>query len=231
VPTAAAVATPAPSAATPAGSPSGGAPRGTLVVHGTGDVNLDPAYIPALRSRGYEHAWTGLHGLFADDDLTVVNMECPVSVRGTIVRKEFNFRCDPAALPAARAAGVDVANLANNHSGDFGQEALLDSVDRLRSNGIAPVGVGENLRAASTPAVVERDGWRIAVLGFGGSSRRPTGSRARAAPGWPAATTPRRWRRPSAPLARWRTSCSSPSTGVSSWIRSLGPTTSSGHTR
>ena len=168
-PTTAAVAAAASAPAAALGSsPPSESPRGTLVIHGTGDVNLDPSYIPALRSRGYEHAWTGLHGLFTDDDLTIVNMECPVSDHGTIVPKEFNFRCDPAALPAAQAAGVDVANLANNHSGDFGPDALLDSVERLRSSGIAPVGVGENLRAASTPAVVERDGWRIAVLGFGG---------------------------------------------------------------
>ena len=125
--TAAAVAA-APAAAALESSPPSEAPRGTLVVHGTGDVNLDPSYIPALRARGYEHAWTGLNGLFTDDDLTVVNLECPVSDRGTIVPKEFNFRCDPAALPAAQAAGVDVANLANNHSGDFGPDALLDSV-------------------------------------------------------------------------------------------------------
>ena len=158
------------------------APRGTLVVHGTGDVNLDPAYIPALRARGYAHAWSGLDGLFTSDDLTVVNLECPVSDRGAIVPKEFNFRCDPAALPAAKAAGVDVANLANNHSGDFGPDALLDSVERLRGSGIAPVGVGADVREASTAAVVERNGWRVAVLGFGGvvpaadwlaTSRRP----------------------------------------------------------
>lgn len=157
-------------------------PRGTLVVHGTGDVNLDPAYIPALRARGYAHAWSGLDGLFASDDLTVVNLECPVSDRGAIVPKEFNFRCDPAALPAAKEAGVEVANLANNHSGDFGPDALLDSVERLRGSGIAPVGVGADVREASTAAVVERNGWRVAVLGFGGvvpaadwlaTSRRP----------------------------------------------------------
>ena len=152
----------------PASAVASAAPRGTLVVHGTGDVNLDPAYIPALRTRGYAHAWAGLDGLFTGDDLTVVNLECPVSDRGTIVPKEFNFRCDPAALPAAQEAGVDVANLANNHSRDFGPDALLDSVERLRGSGIAPVGVGADLRAASTPAVLERDGWRIAVLGFGG---------------------------------------------------------------
>lgn len=142
--------------------------RGRLVVHGTGDVNLDPSYIPALASRGYGHAWSGLDGLFTGDDLTVVNLECPVTDRGAVVPKEFNFRCDPAALPAARAAGVEVANLANNHSGDYGPAALLDSVERLRSAGIAPVGVGADAPAANAPAIVERNGWRVAVLGFGG---------------------------------------------------------------
>src|SRR5690349_20181812 len=58
-------------AGAPASAPGGPAPRGTLVVHGAGDVNLDPTYIPALRTRGYDHAWTGLDGLFAGDDLTV----------------------------------------------------------------------------------------------------------------------------------------------------------------
>jgi poly-gamma-glutamate capsule biosynthesis protein CapA/YwtB (metallophosphatase superfamily) len=142
--------------------------RGRLVVHGTGDVNLDPAYVPALAAHGYDHAWSGLDGLFTTDDLTVVNLECPVSDRGAPVPKEFTFRCDPAALPAARAAGVDVANLANNHGGDRGPDALVDSVERVRGAGIAPVGAGANVRAATTPAIVERNGWRIAVLGFGG---------------------------------------------------------------
>jgi poly-gamma-glutamate synthesis protein (capsule biosynthesis protein) len=163
-----AAAAPAATGAPPSAATAAPAARGRLVVHGTGDVNLDPAYIPALRTRGYDHAWSGLEGLFTADDLTVVNLECPVSDRGSLVPKEFNFRCDPAALPAAKAAGVDVANLANNHSGDFGPEALLDSVTRLRDAGIAPVGVGADARAAAEPVIVERNGWRVAVLGFGG---------------------------------------------------------------
>lgn len=154
--------------AVPTSVAPGTAPRGTLVVHGTGDVSLDPTYIPALRTHGYAHAWSGLDGLFTSDDLTVINLECPVSDRGTIVPKEFNFRCDPAALPAAKAAGVEVANLANNHTGDFGPAALIDSVERLRGSGIAPVGAGADVRQANTAAVVERHGWRVAVLGFGG---------------------------------------------------------------
>lgn len=149
-----------------AGAP--GAGRERIVVHGTGDVSLDPDYIPALRANGYAHAWSGLDGLFADDDLTIINLECPVSTRGTPVEKAFTFRCDPAALPAAHAAGVDVANLANNHVRDFGREAMLDSIRHAHEAGIAPVGVGTDLAAATAPAIVERSGWRIAVLGFGG---------------------------------------------------------------
>jgi poly-gamma-glutamate capsule biosynthesis protein CapA/YwtB (metallophosphatase superfamily) len=142
--------------------------RERIVVHGTGDVSLDPDYIPALRAHGYGHAWSGLDGLFAADDLTIINLECPVSTRGTPVEKAFTFRCDPAALPAARAAGVDVANLANNHIRDFGRDAMLDSIRHAHEAGIAPVGVGADLAAATAPAIVERGGWTIAVLGFGG---------------------------------------------------------------
>jgi hypothetical protein len=165
----------APAATAPVGSvvavadPAPAPARQRLVIHGAGDVSLDPGYVPALRARGYDYAWSGLDGLFAGDDLTVVNLECPVSTRGEQVPdKQFHFRCDPAALPAARAAGVEVANLANNHSGDYGPQAQLDSVGYVRDAGIAPVGVGADRAAATTPAIVERGGWRIAVLGFGG---------------------------------------------------------------
>lgn len=163
---------PAPAATTAAATSAPVTPaaeeKQRIVVSGTGDVNLDPEYVPALRAEGYGHAWSGLEGLFTEDDLTVVNLECPVSTRGTIVPKEFNFRCDPEALPAAREAGVEVANLANNHSGDYGPVALLDSVELVRGAGIAPVGIGEDATAANAPAIVEVGGWTVAVLGFGG---------------------------------------------------------------
>jgi hypothetical protein len=33
------------------------------VIHGTGDVSLDPTYIPVFTTNGYDVAWTGLGGL------------------------------------------------------------------------------------------------------------------------------------------------------------------------
>lgn len=145
-------------------------PKQTLVIHGTGDVNLDPGYIPALAANGWDHAWSGLEGLFLDDDLTVVNLECAPSDLGSPQPKEFVFRCPPEALPSLAANGIETANLGNNHSGDYGKEALVDGRAQLIASGVAPVGAGKDLDEAGEPAVFEIKGWKVAVIGFGGVS-------------------------------------------------------------
>jgi poly-gamma-glutamate synthesis protein (capsule biosynthesis protein) len=128
-------------------------------------VSLDPSYIPAFRSNGYGWAWSGLDGLFERDDLTIINHECPSTDIIAPVPKTFSFRCDPAALAAARRSGIDVASLANNHGFDQGPQGLLDSIRNLRRAGIVPVGAGENERAADAPAYVDVGGWRIGIVG------------------------------------------------------------------
>lgn len=143
-------------------------PKTRLVVNGAGDVNLDPAFVRSFPATGYEDAWTGLFGVFTRDDLTVVNLECSPSLLGTPWDKLWNFRCDVAALPSMADAGVDVANLANNHGMDYGFDAMLDGRQNLLDVGILPVGTGENIDEAYTPVIVERNGWTIAIIGSGG---------------------------------------------------------------
>ena len=143
-------------------------PKGWLVIHGTGDVAVDPHYIPALAANGWDHAWSGLDGLFLDDDLTVINLECVPSDIGAPLDKAFTFRCPTEVLPSIRANGVEVANMGNNHSGDFGKDALVDGRIQLIDAGIWPVGAGKDLAEAQQPALFEVNGWTIAVVGFGG---------------------------------------------------------------
>ena len=113
------------------------------MISGTGDVNLDPTFVRSFPSTGYEYAWSGLDGVLNQDDLTVVNLECSASDLGTPWNKPWTFRCDPEALPSMAEAGVDVANLANNHAIDYGFEAMLDARTNLEAVGIDPVGAGE----------------------------------------------------------------------------------------
>ncbi|MEX2423032.1 MAG: CapA family protein, partial [Acidimicrobiia bacterium] len=98
-----------------------------VVIHGVGDTNFDTTYIPNLGTYGFEYAFGGLDGLFVDDDLTIINLECTASLLGQPLDKDFTFRCDPRSLPVARQFGVDVANLANNHTQDFGTDAMIDA--------------------------------------------------------------------------------------------------------
>lgn len=163
-----ATASTAPSTSTTSTSTTTLPPKGRLVISGVGDTNVDPGYIPALQREGYEYAFSGLQGIFLADDLTIVNLECAASELGHRLDKKFTFNCDVDALPVLRAAGVEVANLGNNHSGDWGEEALVDSAANVEAAGIAAVGTGADAAEAHEPAIFEINGWTIAVLGFGG---------------------------------------------------------------
>ena len=147
--------------------------KGTLTIHGTGDVNLDPEYIPAFAANGYDYAWAALDGIFENDDLTVVNLECAPSDLGEPEAKEFVFRCPTESLASLNRAGIDVANMGNNHSGDYGKDALVDGRSRLIAAGVRPVGAGADADEAGAPAVFEMNGWTVAVVGFGGIVPNP----------------------------------------------------------
>jgi poly-gamma-glutamate synthesis protein (capsule biosynthesis protein) len=73
---------------------------------------------------------------------------------------------DPSNYPALPDAGFDVLSLASNHMMDWGDDALLDCLDRLESDGIAQIGAGGNLEEACAPAYVDVSGTTIAFLSF-----------------------------------------------------------------
>ena len=148
--------------------------RGRVVVSAVGDVNLDPSYVPGLSERGYDDTLESVRSVFRSDDITIVNLECTASDLGTPVGKRFSFRCPTESLPALADAGVEVANIGNNHSGDHGPDALVDSRHQLESIGVAPVGAGIDATQAALPALFHVNGWVVAVLGFGGVLPSPT---------------------------------------------------------
>jgi poly-gamma-glutamate synthesis protein (capsule biosynthesis protein) len=161
---------PSPSAPaeTPSPSPSPTEePKQTIVIHGTGDVSLDPSYIPVFRSNGYDWAWSGLNGLLERDDLTIINHECPSTDIVAPIPKTYSFRCDPEALDDAVEAGIEVASLANNHGFDQGPDALMDSIRNMERAGIVPLGAGGSEEEADAPRYVEVKGWRIGLVGVG----------------------------------------------------------------
>ncbi len=101
-------------------------------------------------------------------DVFVLNLECCISERGERRRdpdKPFFFRAPPEATGLLTWLGVDCVTLANNHALDYGPEALLDTFTHLRAAGVAWVGAGADSDAARAPALLQADGFRLAVLG------------------------------------------------------------------
>lgn len=101
-------------------------------------------------------------------DLFVLNLECAISERGEPwpdPAKPFFFRAPPAAVDVLRHLGVGCATLANNHALDYGADALLDTLGLLADAGISWVGAGAEERTARAPAVLDRGGCRVAVIG------------------------------------------------------------------
>ena len=73
---------------------------------------------------------------------------------------------DPRGYPAFAAAGFDVVSMASNHIMDWGRDALLDSIERMRRDGMQPVGAGKDIDEARQPVILERNGTRIAFLAY-----------------------------------------------------------------
>lgn len=63
-------------------------------------------------------------------------------------------------------AGFDVMGVTSNHMLDGGYEALDQTMEVLRSQGIKTVGAGQSADEATAPVIVERDGVKVAFLAF-----------------------------------------------------------------
>jgi poly-gamma-glutamate synthesis protein (capsule biosynthesis protein) len=102
--------------------------------------------------------------LVHEADLVVANLECCISDRGEPADKVFVFRGPPVAAEALALLGVDAVSLANNHSLDYGPDALADTLVHLGAAGVAAVGAGADVDAARRPLVLDAAGRRVAIV-------------------------------------------------------------------
>jgi poly-gamma-glutamate capsule biosynthesis protein CapA/YwtB (metallophosphatase superfamily) len=129
--------------------------------------------VPTIVSTGHPGA---MRDLISSADLALANMEESAPNRFTFHRHGTVFTGDPALLAGIARAGIDVASVASTHIGDGGRIGILQTIASLKKNGIVPFGAGPNLAAARKPAVFEKGGVKVAILGYDGISSRYYGA-------------------------------------------------------
>ncbi|MET3209217.1 UNVERIFIED_CONTAM: poly-gamma-glutamate capsule biosynthesis protein CapA/YwtB (metallophosphatase superfamily) [Paenibacillus sp. PvR008] len=145
---------------------SDGTASPTVTLHFVGDVQFSGKVEQSLENNGFYFPYQYLGNLFRKDDLTIANLETPVTTGGVgALNKTYVYKSSPKALTALAAAGIDAVNLANNHILDQGTDGLLDTLKYLKENDIAYTGAGRNVKEAYAPHYFERKGIKIALLG------------------------------------------------------------------
>ncbi len=132
----------------------------TVTLLGCGDVG--PVHEPIA-------AYSELvRPVLAGADVRFAQVERVYSERGSLQVHSggAHSRVNPHMASVFTDCGFDVVSVASNHAMDWGEDALLDTIELFRDKGMHVIGAGRNLRDARRPAIVERNGVKIAFLAY-----------------------------------------------------------------
>ena len=87
-------------------------------------------------------------------DILFGNLESVISDKGFDQGGPYSFRAPPKMMEGLVLADFDVMSIANNHSFDWTIEALVDTKERLRTEGVTAIGGGLD---AYSPQIIKVD--------------------------------------------------------------------------
>ena len=106
--------------------------------------------------------------VFREADAAFVNLENGLSTVGSADLGGFGqgpaLRGDPALVSELTWGGFDAVSLANNHTGNFGPDALLQTIATLDTAKVAHAGAGRNIDEAFAPTYVKAGALTVAFF-------------------------------------------------------------------
>ncbi len=139
----------------------------SITVSAAGDCTLgsdesmdyDVSFYAKYEEVGYP-GWflENVQDVFADDDLTIVNLEGTLASGGEREDKTYAFRGDPEYVRILTEGSVEAVNLANNHSFDFGYDAYEETKQVLEDAGIVSFGYDRS-------QVIDVKGIKVGLVG------------------------------------------------------------------
>ncbi|KKQ25374.1 MAG: SH3 type 3 domain protein [Microgenomates group bacterium GW2011_GWC1_37_12b] len=100
-------------------------------------------------------------------DLVFVNLENPIVKNCPSTSSGFKFCSNPESLESLKYGGIDIVNIANNHTGNYGKTGFVDTKNYLSDGGISYVGDG-NL------VIKQLNDEKLGFLGFDFTVNKPS---------------------------------------------------------
>ena len=114
-----------------------------------------------VQNRDYSYFFGGVRDIFRRDDLTIVNLETPLTNATQSAEKEFAFKGLPEFTNILTEGNIEAVNLANNHTRDYLQQGYEDTMRYLSEANIAFFGEG-------ITSIIEVKGIKVGLLGHAG---------------------------------------------------------------
>ena len=105
----------------------------------------DTSFNAYYENYGSAYFFQNVKDVFEKDDLTIINMEGTLTDLTTRKDKQFAFKGDPEYVKVLTNGSVEAANMANNHTYDYGEESFKDTVNILEKNKIRTFGDDETV--------------------------------------------------------------------------------------
>jgi len=158
--------------------PSDTEPGAVVTTTVVGDIMLGRRVGDLLERRGDPTAvFRPLAKRLASSDITVGNLESTLSKAGPATQGGDSFGADPSVLKGLRLAGVDLLSLANNHLGDFGGTAIVETLQKLQGADLRTVGAGVDRAQAAEPAVITVGDVRVGFVATDSIGETPAAGR------------------------------------------------------
>ena len=130
-----------------------------------GDLLLTTKPGAKTPGRGLEALSEEIKNLFKSCDIVLANLECILPSREMVPTEPRVFTTE-VQLQTLADAGINVVTMGNNHAFDSGDEGFLKTTALLTKMGIHWFGAGTTSAQAKAPAIIEKNGVRLAIIGL-----------------------------------------------------------------
>src|SRR3990167_3534869 len=125
------------------GNPAHESGKDVITLAFAGDVMLGRSVMQKyLELNDYTYPFQKVADRLKKADLVFVNLENPIIADCPIHTGGFKFCSPPQSIEYLLFAGVDVVTLANNHSANYGEKGIEDTINFLENEGILATGIG-----------------------------------------------------------------------------------------